>query len=64
MTGKAAGELRRIVATLQWDRGRWVWLLLILLVLDAVLALGDSFDLLLRFDRGEDLRQVGHNCRF
>jgi rhomboid family GlyGly-CTERM serine protease len=52
MTGKAAGELRRIVATLQWDRGRGVWLLLILLLLGAVLALGDSFNMLLRFDRG------------
>jgi rhomboid family GlyGly-CTERM serine protease len=52
MTGKAAGELRRIVATLQWDRGRWVWLLLILMVLDAVLVLGDSFSMLLRYDRG------------
>jgi rhomboid family GlyGly-CTERM serine protease len=52
MTAEAGSELRRIVATLQWDRGRWLWLLLILLMLDAVLALGDSFNMLLRFDRG------------
>jgi rhomboid family GlyGly-CTERM serine protease len=52
MTGKAANELERIVATLQWDRGRWLWLLLILLLLHTVLALGDSFDMLLRYDRG------------
>ena len=52
MTGKAASELERIVATLQWDRGRWFWLLLILLLLYAVLALGDSVGMLLRYDRG------------
>jgi rhomboid family GlyGly-CTERM serine protease len=51
MPDEAVHELRHIVATLQWDRGRWVWLLLIVLVFDAVLALGDSFDLMLRFDR-------------
>jgi rhomboid family GlyGly-CTERM serine protease len=52
MPREAGKELQRIVATLQWDRGRWVWLLLILLALHAVLALGDSFNMLLRFDRG------------
>src|SRR5271170_6383201 len=52
MTGQAASELRRMVATLQWDRGRWLWLFLIFLALDAVLALGDNFNMLLRFDRG------------
>jgi rhomboid family GlyGly-CTERM serine protease len=52
MTDEAAGGLKHIVATLQWDRGRWVWLLLILLLLGAVLALGDNLSLLLRFDRG------------
>jgi rhomboid family GlyGly-CTERM serine protease len=52
MPREAVAELRRIAATLQWDRGRWVWLLLILLVLDAVLALGDSGNMLLRYDRG------------
>ena len=51
MPREAGNELRRIVATLQWDRGRWVWLLLILLVFDLLLALGDSCTLLLRFDR-------------
>jgi rhomboid family GlyGly-CTERM serine protease len=52
MPRHTVAELRRIVETLQWDRGRWVWLLLILLVLDALLALGDSCNLLLRYDRG------------
>jgi rhomboid family GlyGly-CTERM serine protease len=52
MAREAVAELRRIFATLQLDRGRWVWLLLILLVLDAVLAVGDSGNMLLRYDRG------------
>jgi rhomboid family GlyGly-CTERM serine protease len=51
MPREAGKELRRIVATLQWDRGRWVWLLLILLVFDLLWVLGDSCNLLLRFDR-------------
>jgi rhomboid family GlyGly-CTERM serine protease len=37
---------------LQWDRGRWLWLLLILLGFDLVLGLGDSVAELLRYDRG------------
>ncbi len=41
-----------IAAALQWDRGRWFWLLLILLSLDFVLGLGDSVSQLLRYDRG------------
>jgi rhomboid family GlyGly-CTERM serine protease len=52
MPREAVAELRRIATTLHWDRGRWLWLLLILLVLDAVLALGDNGNLLLRYDRG------------
>jgi rhomboid family GlyGly-CTERM serine protease len=44
-------RLLRIVAALQLDRGRWVWLLLILLVLCAVLGLGDNVSELLRYDR-------------
>jgi rhomboid family GlyGly-CTERM serine protease len=40
-----------MAAALQWDRGRWVWLLLISLALDAVLGLGDSIGALLRYDR-------------
>jgi rhomboid family GlyGly-CTERM serine protease len=38
-------------AALQWDRGRWVWLLLIVLILDLVWGLGDSLNQLLRYDR-------------
>ncbi len=44
-------RLAPIAAALQWDRGRWIWLLAILLVLDAVLGLGDSISQLLRYDR-------------
>ncbi len=43
---------RQIAAALQWDRGRWIWLLMILLILDVVLAVGDSASQLLRYDRG------------
>ena len=48
----AAARLASVAAALQWDRGRWIWLLLILLALDAVLGLGDSVGQLLRYDRG------------
>jgi rhomboid family GlyGly-CTERM serine protease len=42
----------RAVAALQLDRGRWIWLLAIVLVLAGVLALGDNVSALLRYDRG------------
>jgi rhomboid family GlyGly-CTERM serine protease len=48
----AAHPAQRIAAALQWDRGRWFWLLLICLILHAVLGLGDSVGALLRYDRG------------
>jgi rhomboid family GlyGly-CTERM serine protease len=51
MPREAANRLAQIAAALQWDRGRWIWLLGILLVLDAVLGLGDSVGQLLRYDR-------------
>jgi rhomboid family GlyGly-CTERM serine protease len=51
MLRDGADRLWHIVAALQLDRGRWVWLLLILLVLCAVLALGDNVSELLRYDR-------------
>jgi rhomboid family GlyGly-CTERM serine protease len=51
MPRDAANRLREFAAALQWDRGRWIWLLLILLALDAVLGLGDSASQLLRYDR-------------
>src|ERR1700678_2617311 len=51
MTRDAANRFRQIAAALQWDRGRWIWLLAIVLVLDAVLGLGDSVTLALRYDR-------------
>jgi len=51
MTRDAANRFRQIAAALQWDRGRWIWLLAIVLALDAVLGLGDSVSQLLRYDR-------------
>jgi rhomboid family GlyGly-CTERM serine protease len=47
-----ANRLTYMTAALQWDRGRWIWLLLILLVLHAVLGLGDTIGAVLRYDRG------------
>jgi rhomboid family GlyGly-CTERM serine protease len=52
MLRDAANRLAEIAAALQLDRGRWIWLLAILLAMDVVLALGDNVDLLLRYDRG------------
>ncbi|MGB6306650.1 MAG: rhombosortase [Steroidobacteraceae bacterium] len=51
MARAAANRLAEISAALQWDRGRWIWLLIILLTLAAVLGLGDSVSQLLRYDR-------------
>jgi len=51
MPGGEAGRVAQILAALQWDRGRWIWLLLILLFLHVVLGLGDSVTLALRYDR-------------
>jgi rhomboid family GlyGly-CTERM serine protease len=51
MPRKAADRLAPMLSALQWDRGRWIWLLLILLLLGAVLGLGDSLSALLRYDR-------------
>ena len=51
MLRDAANRLAEIAAALQLDRGRWIWLLAILLALDAVLGLGDNVGQLLRYDR-------------
>jgi rhomboid family GlyGly-CTERM serine protease len=51
MPRDGANRLAQIAAALQWDRGRWIWLLVLLLVMDAVLGLGDSVGQLLRYDR-------------
>jgi len=51
MPRNAANRFASIATALQWDRGRWIWLLAILLSLDAVLGLGDSLSQLLRYDR-------------
>jgi rhomboid family GlyGly-CTERM serine protease len=47
----AANRLAQLGVALQWDRGRWIWLLMILLILGAVLGLGDNVSALLRYDR-------------
>ena len=52
MPREGANGFAAIGAALQWDRGRWIWLLAIVLVLDLVLGLGDSVDQMLRYDRG------------
>jgi rhomboid family GlyGly-CTERM serine protease len=51
MLRDAANRLAEIAASLQLDRGRWIWLLAIVLALDAVLGLGDNVSQLLRYDR-------------
>jgi rhomboid family GlyGly-CTERM serine protease len=52
MPRDVANRLAQIAVALQWNRGRWLPLLAILLALDAVLVLGDSVSELLRYDRG------------
>ncbi len=52
MPRNGANRLAQVAVALQWDRGRWVWLLLIVVGLDLVLGLGDSVGDLLRYDRG------------
>ncbi|MDP9013177.1 MAG: rhombosortase [Pseudomonadota bacterium] len=52
MPRDGTNRLARIAAALQWDNGRWFWLLLILLALGVVLGLGDNVNELLRYDRG------------
>jgi rhomboid family GlyGly-CTERM serine protease len=51
MPRDSANRAARIAAALQWDRGRWIWLLAIVVSLDLVLVLGDSVGELLRYDR-------------
>lgn len=52
MPRESAARISRLAAALQLDRGRWVWLLAIVLCLDGVFVLGDSVGALLRYDRG------------
>jgi rhomboid family GlyGly-CTERM serine protease len=52
MPRNGANRLGQGVVALQWDRGRWIWLLLIVLTLDLMLGLGDSVGDILRYDRG------------
>ena len=46
-----ANRAAHIAQALQWDGGRWLWLLALLLLLDALSGLGDSAMLALRYDR-------------
>lgn len=39
------------IAALQWDNGRWIWLLLIVAAAGAVLAVGDRAAVVLQYDR-------------
>jgi len=48
---EGANRFAQFATGLQWDRGRWMWLLAIILVLDLVLGLGDSIGEILRYDR-------------
>ena len=52
MPRDSANRFAGLAATLQWDRGRWIWLLAVLLLLDIVLGLGDNVSELMRYDRG------------
>lgn len=52
MTGEHANRLRSVITALRWDRGRWPWLLSIVLLLNLMLGLGDTAALMLRYDRG------------
>ena len=51
MPRDAANRFSQIAAALQWDRGRWIWLLIMVVLLDGLLALGDSATLGLRYER-------------
>jgi rhomboid family GlyGly-CTERM serine protease len=51
MPREGANWFALLLEALQWNRGRWIWLLALVLLLDGVLALGDSGDALLRYDR-------------
>src|SRR6202051_2361465 len=52
MPRDAGNRLAPVAAALQLDRGRWIWLIVILSLLSLMLALGDSVIDLLRYDRG------------
>jgi rhomboid family GlyGly-CTERM serine protease len=52
MPREGATRLADFATALQWDRGRWIWLLAIVVFLDLVLGLGDSVGAILRYDRG------------
>jgi len=62
MPGEGANRLAQIGRALQWDRGRWVWLLAIVLSLHLVLALGDNVNAVLRYDRGPLRPADGGGC--
>lgn len=47
----ARARLAGIAASLQWDRGRWLWLAALLGALDLLAAFGDRARLALRYDR-------------
>jgi len=52
MPRNGANPATRILAALQLDRGLWIWLLLIEMLLAILSALGDEVTMGLRYDRG------------
>ncbi len=52
MNDTKIARLAPITTALQWDRGRGIWLIGLLLFLHLVLGMGDSITALLRYDRG------------
>jgi rhomboid family GlyGly-CTERM serine protease len=48
---RVGARAAQIAQALQWDGGRWIGLLIVLLVLDVLSGLGDSAILALRYDR-------------
>lgn len=52
MNDTKIARLAPITTALQWDRGRGIWLIGLLLFLHLVLGMGDSIAALLRYDRG------------
>jgi len=52
MTREEPNRLAGLASALRWDRGRWIGLLAIVLLLDLLWGLGDTVGSLLRYDRG------------
>jgi rhomboid family GlyGly-CTERM serine protease len=51
MPGGGPNRAAELAHALQWDRGRWIWLLSIVVFFHVLLALGDGVTLSLRYER-------------